>query len=523
MKQNDLKLDKDVHAFLEEELGCNVPEPNSPDFQLFLEDLHVNRPDLFEKLMQGLQVDITLPVQEQAQRAARRESVNTATRRLFFRRSQVDGEDVAAKRRVMTYVLGGMACLLPLLYVLGQAFSSGEPVAQSVPEPVVNIAVSEIPTVPSLPVESVVATPPPLPQMASLLPPPKLPPPPQSQAKTPQPPAPPSVAPPVLEPQAPTTLALYTSDDRPKQPMLVYADRQERPDELGVQQAVSAPGSMTLSINQGSERPSSFAITSETSENVATGESLSVFAAQDAGAETQPRQAVLGQAEGSTQAASDLPLPPTSQAIDPSSFSPTETATATSGETVAAVDLFANFVAGSRLPARLVTGVIVAEGTTIPIVAETKGDWCAGGDCPKITWIGQAGLDATGRVQITFTEAVMEGSVKTVSSLALGEDEAPGLSASIRDESPSFVQTLLQTSVGGVADYVQALTQRQKVTIINGVAITERDVPNVDNFILGRVASLFSTPSQQEASVRIAEVAAETPLTVLYGVGNTTP
>ena len=175
---------------------------------------------------------------------------------------------------------------------------------------------------------------------------------------------------------------------------------------------------------------------------------------------------------------------------------------------------------GSRVSATLITGIVVSQGASVPVVLETSGAWCQDGSCPEITWIGRATLDASERVQVTLTQAVVDNSVRTVTGVVLNPDFTVGLTAEIRDESPSFAEDLVRSSLGGVSDYVEALTQQQKVTIVDGTVVAESEVPAVDNFILGRVTSLFDVPPSDEPTVRVAQVAASTPVVILYGVTN---
>ena len=223
MKNGDLKLEADVRELLEQELNRDVPDPNSAEFQSFLEELQAERPDLFDEVMRGLHVNVVLPAEAQAQQAERRETVQSTVRRAFFRRSQVDGEPVTAKRRLMAYVLGALALLLPLSYIIGQVLSSTGPVIDgqvatsfapesTLPEPPTTALatlppaepeseepdppeepVAEVPEAPAAPVRATPA--------------PRLPPPPR-QVRASAPPAPQATpAPPTPAPSPPTAPA----------------------------------------------------------------------------------------------------------------------------------------------------------------------------------------------------------------------------------------------------------------------------------------------------------------------------
>jgi hypothetical protein len=134
MNESDLILDPEVRSRLEQALGIKVPDPNSLEFQELLEHLQENQPELFEEVMRNLTVNVSFPAEQQADKAARRESFYALVTRLFFRRSQVDGEPVAAKRRWLMYLFGVLALLGPGLYILGQTFGNRTPAQEPTPE-----------------------------------------------------------------------------------------------------------------------------------------------------------------------------------------------------------------------------------------------------------------------------------------------------------------------------------------------------------------------------------------------------
>ena len=525
MKKSDLRLDKEVRTRLEQELGRDVPGPNSPEFQSFLEELQLERPDLFDEVMRGLQVNVKLPAEEQAQRAERRENVQTAVRRTFFRRSQVDGEPVTAKRRILIYVLAAAFLLMPTMYILGQILPdrNGAGSAQAPPAPV-DPGLGD-PQVTSLqPRRETPAEPEPEPE-PELEPEPepepepaptpvRLPPPPR-EVRAAAPPAPrPAPAPPQpVAPRAapapaapaeetgglPATLSVFEEETQPLPTQLrVFGGDEpaQAPAELGVFEAEETrPGSLEVGGTGGVERPAE----------------LGIAEAESGGL---PEQTILFEAEQES-GGGELGQNPSGQPEAPAEPDP---ATETSAETPPEGQLFP---VGTRVPASLVTGIIVARGGSVPVVAETSGAWCAAETCPTITWIGRATLDELDRVQVTLEQSLMGENLRTAEGVALAADAAVGLTAEIRDESPSLAEALLSSSLGGVSDYVTALTRQQKVTVIDGVALAETQVPEVDAFILGRVASLFSTPQDADTgpTIRVAEVAAGSPFVILYGVG----
>jgi hypothetical protein len=173
---------------------------------------------------------------------------------------------------------------------------------------------------------------------------------------------------------------------------------------------------------------------------------------------------------------------------------------------------------GSRVGAVLETGIVLTPGAFVPVVAKSGSEWCTTPPCPEITWIGQAALDASNRVQIYFSEAVFDDAAQTIEAMALGAGNTPGLGAGIKDTAPTVAQDLLRSAAGGFADYIGVLSQQQKVSFVNGMPVTETQVPPLDLFVLGKMGSVFDLPDDATPIVRIAEVPAGAELIVLFGV-----
>jgi hypothetical protein len=218
---------------------------------------------------------------------------------------------------------------------------------------------------------------------------------------------------------------------------------------------------------------------------------------------------VTDDAQGDT---AQLPPPP----LDTPATDETNSDTAEATEKTETLEDFLS--AGSRLSARLTTGIAVSAGASTPVVALSDENWCTTPPCNEITWIGTATLDGSSRIQINFTEAVYKDALQGVSALALGAGNTPGLNAAVKDTTPTLAQDLLRSAVGGFSDYVGALQSQNKVTIIDGVAITETKAPPLDTFLLGRIGNLLALPEDSTPLVRIAEVPVDTAFVVLFGL-----
>ena len=216
----------------------------------------------------------------------------------------------------------------------------------------------------------------------------------------------------------------------------------------------------------------------------------------------------------------DASAPPVDAATDDAESRPPVDATGTvqTRGTEPRLDTFLR--PGNRVPATLATGIVITDNASVPVIAESKGNWCGADLCPEITWVGEATLSANNRVEISFTQAVIGGEERSVSGLALSSDTVPGLPAELKDMSPNAAQALFQSAVGGVSDYVNALANQKRLVFQGDNVIQEGQVPGIESFILGRVAGLLAPSETQTAAVRVASVPSGTPLTVLYGVSD---
>lgn len=530
MNENTLVLDPNVKAKVEAELGESIPDPNGLEFQSFLEDLQSNHPDLFEEVMQGISVDIDFPAEQQAQKAARRENLYSLFKRTFFRRSAVDGEPVAAKRRWLMYTFGALAVLGPVLYLLGQSFGSGQdnaaPAQQTIVEPepfdVVQptaplAQVQELPeetpepTPPPAPVPPRAPTPAPEPQRNT--PPPPTPPRPVQAPAPPAPAAPAPAAPAEVPVVRPNTLTLFEQNVPPPPTMSIFDEKQTRETEL-----------LPLEIFN-DESTSDTLLIAQSEDTAST--SLTIPIGENPNAVDRPTQLRIDQPETNEPSGNEdtsLPPPPT----DTATADAENTETLENNEEAAEpkVEMLADFLpAGSRLSARLTTGIAVTAGASTPVVATSDENWCTTPPCNEITWLGEATLDGSSRVQINFTQAVYKDNLQSVTALALGAGNTPGLTAAVKDTTPTLAQDILRSAVGGFSDYVGALQNQNTVTIIDGVALSETQAPPLDAFLLGRIGDLLALPQDNTPIVRVAEVAADSQLVVLFGVplGGATP
>ena len=526
-----LKLDPTVRDRVEAEVGSDVPDPNSSEFEAFLETLKDTRPELVDALVQGLDVEgADLPEEVQLRKAKRREGRRNLLRQLFYSNNYED-EPNLNKRKTLAVIVGVLVALLPIAFVvdlLAEQRGMNTTVSQeSEPAPsTFQVAQDPVPVETQLP-ETLPSTPP------RALP-----------AQDDLPPAPGPVNPDIanappsrsLGSSAPLTLgnqrvtpvqlpALSLFDAPPSSPTaLTVVAPPPAPGQLGLvssTQSANAPteetpsGTQNLNLIQealSQAEPSSLSFLTE--QRLSEGTELTIAA-----------QTELESADAVTETSSP-PLSLRETAVPSEEQSALNSAERTNPIEVSSSETQATTVTlqpGAQLPAQLMTGIIVTEGVSSPVVAETpaNGKWCDQEPCPAITWLGTARLERPGRVSLRFEQAVIDGEARAVRASAFGQDKLPGLAAAMSDASPTVVQDLLRAAAGGVSDYLEAVANQQKVTITEGnVVVEDLEVPSIDSFLLGRAAKLFDVPSDQTTIVRVAQVAPGTPLTIFVGTSD---
>lgn len=556
-----MELNSELKQHVEATVGRSLPnEPHGEAFDLFLGDLARRDPSLYRTAVEELYGRGATPAEAQAARIARRERTRALVTRLFYH-PNARGLLVVDKRK--TGLLIGLAILLTTaaVYLLATRLSvptvleaAGEQGAVetvAVPEPRPEVTIlTRLPdpaNAPSRRFEPERASRP-----AAFTPSPVAVSPPPSRPTTygTQPPTlsttPSASSETFTEMPLPTTMSLVQDTAQPDDPpssmsLARQAGRSSAaPNVLSSQSSLNRPlgapaASPTSTLSMAVERATppermrtadpeggsqgSVGLTLETVSREATPplqpSSLSTASAT-AGevpftADASRARGALSASTGPTRALTDLPaarLLDTGQ--DPSS-APANAPNPTT---------FLNaLLPGARLPSTLVTGVAVTEGTTSPVVAETRGDWCGRGACPPITWVGEASLVGVDRVGLTFTQASVGDRAERVTAAAFGSDNLPGVAAEVSDQTPAAAQDLLRAAAGGVARYVEVLSDQQTVRTDGESTIIEDRVPGVESFILGQVAGLFGAPDEHTTVVRVARVPEGTPVTLLYGVG----
>ena len=208
--------------------------------------------------------------------------------------------------------------------------------------------------------------------------------------------------------------------------------------------------------------------------------------------------------------------------IQPGSPSPNTSATSTSPPSLietgalepqlTSTDLLRS---GTLLPATLQKDILLTEGETKQVIADSSGAWCQRDTCPNLRWIGTATLTPSGRLNVQFTQAVMDEQTIAVKGVAYGMDNAERLPARLADTTPTLLADLLRAGAGGVTDYVKARTNQGSVTTGEGQTTIETDVPGLLESVLRRAAGTVQIPDEQTGVIRVAAVEEGTKFEVL--------
>jgi len=171
---------------------------------------------------------------------------------------------------------------------------------------------------------------------------------------------------------------------------------------------------------------------------------------------------------------------------------------------------------GARFSAELVTSATVLDGVPGPVLVETV---CGPREtkCDPLVFAGTAQLLAGDRLVIGFDRVIVAGEVVPVTAMALATDLSTSIPAQVMGQAPTFAQDMFRSAMSGVSDYVQALTNRTRTTVVGENLVTESLPPGLDDFVMGRVAGSFGSEGNRLSFVRVAELMSGTPVVVLVG------
>jgi hypothetical protein len=562
-----LKIDRTTKTEIEEATGKVIPNPESKEFEAFYEWLVREHPELARRLEQALEVTEPYPEEAAQKQAQRREGIADTVQRMFYK--QVWGKRVLNRRAlsltIFFIIFGVMMSSWSLTFFRKPSSVSSvqqpaqAPVSQTdvvttetpPPEATNLLVVPEVQVKNSSTPEAQISPRLEVPDISDVAPPPTLP---ESSGSRPL--QIPSIPQPLetLESEAepvPQSSVLVTEEDA-RAPMSQFPVAAFEPLELATQPVLIEPFETdvpepqpVLAFTANEETSAQNPVTELSTRSLDTAilesdtSGSSAFRASEAELATSSVLAFSPE-EVAKQPTQNADLPPSdgqstqtdipsdllesinsAQEANAEQVSPTSRAPDAENEGLLETDIFNGNASdllkpGMLIPATLQKDIILTQGETRQVLADAAEDWCGEGSCPALRWLGTATLSASGRLDITFEGAILEGEVMELNGIAYGADNAEGLPAHIADTTPTLLADLLRAGAGGVTDYVEAEANRQTVTRGGDATVTEENVPGLLEFILGRAAGTLQIPEGETGVIRLAAVEKGTRLEVLF-------
>ncbi len=199
--------------------------------------------------------------------------------------------------------------------------------------------------------------------------------------------------------------------------------------------------------------------------------------------------------EGTADEAVDVGATPTNP-YDPASVMATPPATPAP-----------SYAVGDSIKATLEVGPVIVEGDGGG-QSSVGSNQVVARDEHGTAWVGEAVLQRSGRMTVSFSAAIDGSGERSVQAIALDKDAFAGLPATFQETSPALASDLARGALRGVTDYVDDLRSSGTVAFRGNTATVTDAVAPLETSILGSVAELFAPPAtNQQALIRVATLA----------------
>jgi hypothetical protein len=171
----------------------------------------------------------------------------------------------------------------------------------------------------------------------------------------------------------------------------------------------------------------------------------------------------------------------------------------------------------TQIPGKTLTAIRTAAGVAVPLVVVSN----------EGNWIGTATYNAPlGRVDMTFNSFVHMKSGKTYSVQALGYQAAggnltQGVAANVHPIAPTLGLDLMRAGLNSLNVYTQTLANASTSTTNGSVTTITRQAPTFVQVFRGEVGKLAQLPEDNQTISTVADVATNTDVIILFGVGPT--
>jgi len=165
---------------------------------------------------------------------------------------------------------------------------------------------------------------------------------------------------------------------------------------------------------------------------------------------------------------------------------------------------------GTRLPATLLTGVLVVPGgSPVPVVVETSE--------PHGIWMGQAVLGPGDRVQVTLSLPTQNRTGGT-RGIALDSDRLlPGIPGRTTVRHSSTAAAMAAAALQATSDYAQAAARQGSINVFDGLGsiVVGGQLPEPWTYLAARLAKEFQAPGTPGGWVTTTEIPAGVQITIL--------
>ena len=166
-----------------------------------------------------------------------------------------------------------------------------------------------------------------------------------------------------------------------------------------------------------------------------------------------------------------------------------------------------SYAVGDSIKATLEVGPVIVEGDGGG-QSSLGSNQVVARDEHGTAWVGEAVLQRSGRMTVSFSAAIDGNGERSVQAIALDKDAFAGLPATFQETSPALASDLARGALRGVSDYVDDLRSSGTAAFRGNTTTVTDTVAPLETSILGSVAELFTPPSTtQQALIRVATLA----------------